>query len=71
MMNANSTSWDELVAAAQRVAQMKVIVAGYRERIAELKACGRPTFDEDQTLEVLLSSLELFEDYEKGIRAAV
>lgn len=67
MMHGRLNDRDELVGARRRVAEMRLIVADYRERIAELQEEGRSTREEDETLDVLLGSLALFEEYEQSL----
>jgi hypothetical protein len=61
----------ELAAAARHVAEGRRIVARQREIIARLAAQGSCTGDYERTLDIFVSSLRIFEEHERELRAAV
>jgi hypothetical protein len=54
--------------AARHVAEGRRVVEQQRRRIAKLKKAGRPTFDQEQTLRVFETTLQIFEDDERRLR---
>jgi hypothetical protein len=54
--------------AVRHVAEARRIVERQRKRIAELKEGGQPTFEHEKTLEVLETTLRIFEHDERRIR---
>jgi hypothetical protein len=61
----------ELATAARHVAEGRLVVARQRERIARLAAQGSCTGDYERTLDIFVSSLQIFENHERALRAAV
>jgi hypothetical protein len=59
---------DHLAQATRHVTEARLIVARQRERIAQLRALGMSTMDAEQTLDIFLSSLRIFEDDECRLR---
>ena len=59
----------DLALAAWHVAQGRIIVARQRERITRLKALGCATFDYEHTLNVFVSTLEIFIEHERELRS--
>ena len=62
---------DDLALAASHVARGQIIVAGQQERIARLKALGCSTLDHEQSLNVFLSTLQIFVEHERTLRSLV
>jgi hypothetical protein len=54
--------------AARHVAGGKIIVANQRARIAQLRDAGCSTLDAENTLEVFIRTLWVFEDHERHLR---
>jgi hypothetical protein len=54
--------------AVRHVAEARRIVVQQRERMASLKADGHSTVDHEKTLEVLETTLRIFEHDERSIR---
>ena len=54
--------------AVHRVAQAKRVVARQRQRILMLEAAGCSTRNAQQTLEVLLRTLAIFEQHKRELR---
>jgi hypothetical protein len=54
--------------AVRHVAEARRIAERQRKRIAELKEAGQPTFEHAKTLEVLETTLRIFEHDERRIR---
>jgi hypothetical protein len=58
----------KLIVAAHRVAEARRIIANLDDRIVTLKTLGRPTLEDERTLETCLSSLKHLEDHEQRIK---
>ena len=56
-----------LAAAIRHAAVGRRIVAQQRERVAQLKATGRPAMDAENTLTLFLGTLEIFEQHEREL----
>jgi len=59
---------EELALATQHVERAKQIIARQRQAIARLQAMGCNSLDAEQTLEVFLRTLEIFEDHKKHLQ---
>lgn len=59
---------NDLAAAAEQVAKAKRLIARQRELIARLKAQRRPIFEAEESLEVFLRTLDVFERHERELR---
>jgi hypothetical protein len=58
----------DLAVAAEQIAKAKRIVARQREVIARLQAQRRPIFEAEESLEVFLRTLDVFEQHERQLR---
>jgi hypothetical protein len=65
-----SRSESTLVLAGRHVCEGRLIVARQKQLIARLKAAGRPTLNAEQTLQVFVTTLAIFEDHVKGLSSA-
>jgi hypothetical protein len=58
----------DLALATQHVARAKQIIEKHRALIVKLKGVGASTIDAEHTLEVFVSTLGIFEDFERYLR---
>jgi hypothetical protein len=61
-------SESDLALARQHVARGKQIIAKHRALIVKLSAAGCSTLDAEQTLDVFMRTLRIFENHERQIR---
>ena len=60
---------DLLIVAARHVVEGEAVVTRQRNTIAKLAAAGHPTAQAERTLDLFLSTLAIFIDHERALRA--
>jgi hypothetical protein len=60
----------DLARAVRRVRDGRMAVARQQVQVVRLRAAGRSTLDAQQTLGAIITTLAIFEEHEKALRAA-